>query len=91
MTKNSPLEDNFLKQIYKERLPSEEFDFFNYAYGVLQTKCAPSDFLGYHALYKIFGQTFCFPKGISKRVVGQMENRGLVKKRKRGVELCRKR
>lgn len=74
--------------INKGRPSPNGFDFLIYVHKKLVGKASPNNYLAYSEVYKILGQNFCFTKQISKQLLSDMHDRGLILKQKRRCLLC---
>ena len=79
-----PLKDGLVGETLKD--PSE-FNFLSIVHSALSQKSDQNGFLRYYAVYQFCGRRFAFSKRITKQMLGALEHRGLIKKKKRGIQL----
>jgi len=72
------------QEILKER-PC--FDFYVHAYRYLLWKANSNNFIRYHMVYQYACRNFKLPKRTVKLLLTELEQRGMIRKEKRGIRM----
>lgn len=86
MVNPSSMNNNAGDQIYKNRYVCDDFDIIDFSYNYLLTK-TNNGFLRNADVYKYLGRRFSLKKPFCKKILTAIQERGLLRKVKRGVIL----